>query len=41
MKWRRTVSGSNSRVRGEHARKLLGWQPKRTSVVEWIEREMM
>jgi nucleoside-diphosphate-sugar epimerase len=32
--------GSNSRVRGERARKLLGWQPRRTSVIEWIEREM-
>ncbi|MBW9104984.1 NAD-dependent epimerase/dehydratase family protein [Paraburkholderia phenoliruptrix] len=33
--------GSNSRVRGERARKLLGWQPKRTSVIEWIEQDMM
>jgi nucleoside-diphosphate-sugar epimerase len=33
--------GSNSRVRGERARKLLGWQPKRTSVIEWIEHEMV
>ncbi|MGF6724913.1 nucleoside-diphosphate-sugar epimerase [Paraburkholderia sp. GAS41] len=33
--------GSNSRVRGERARKLLGWQPKRNSVVEWIEKEMV
>ena len=33
--------GSNSRVRGERARKLLGWQPKRTSVIEWIEHDMM
>ncbi|ABE30028.1 Putative NAD dependent epimerase/dehydratase [Paraburkholderia xenovorans LB400] len=33
--------GSNSRVRGERARKLLGWQPKRTSVIDWIEHEMM
>lgn len=32
--------GSNSRVRGERARKLLGWQPKRTSVVDWIRDEM-
>jgi nucleoside-diphosphate-sugar epimerase len=32
--------GSNSRVRGERARKLLGWQPRRTSVIEWIERDM-
>jgi nucleoside-diphosphate-sugar epimerase len=33
--------GSNSRVRGKHARELLGWAPKRTSVVEWIRREMV
>ncbi|MGF6479754.1 NAD-dependent epimerase/dehydratase family protein [Paraburkholderia sp. JPY419] len=33
--------GSNSRVRGERARRLLGWQPRRTSVIEWIERDMM
>ncbi|MBB5410501.1 nucleoside-diphosphate-sugar epimerase [Paraburkholderia sp. HC6.4b] len=32
--------GSNSRVRGERARKLLGWQPRRRSVIEWIERDM-
>jgi hypothetical protein len=33
--------GSNSRVRGKHARELLGWVPKRTSVVEWIRKEMV
>lgn len=33
--------GSNSRVRGERARKLLGWQPKRNSVIDWIEHDMM
>ncbi|NUT89742.1 NAD-dependent epimerase/dehydratase family protein [Pseudomonas corrugata] len=33
--------GSNSRVRGLHARELLGWAPKRTSVVEWILNEMV
>ncbi|MBC3779461.1 NAD-dependent epimerase/dehydratase family protein [Pseudomonas sp. SWRI99] len=33
--------GSNSRVRGQHARELLGWAPKRTSVVEWIRNEMV
>jgi hypothetical protein len=33
--------GSNSRVRGERARKLLVWQPKRTSIVDWIAHEMM
>ncbi|WKV84635.1 NAD-dependent epimerase/dehydratase family protein [Pseudomonas sp. B24_DOA] len=33
--------GSNSRVRGKHARDLLGWTPKRTSVVEWIRNEMV
>ncbi|RDK01563.1 NAD-dependent epimerase/dehydratase family protein [Paraburkholderia lacunae] len=33
--------GSNSRVRGERARKLLGWQPGRTSVIDWIEHGML
>ena len=33
--------GSNSRVRGKHARELLGWAPKRTSVVDWIRNEMV
>jgi len=33
--------GSNSRVRGKHARELLGWTPKRTSVTDWISNEMM
>ena len=33
--------GSNSRVRGERARKLLGWQPRRTSVIEWIGHDML
>lgn len=33
--------GSNSRVRGKNARELLGWAPKRTSVVEWIRHEMV
>jgi nucleoside-diphosphate-sugar epimerase len=33
--------GSNSRVRGKQARELLGWVPKRTSVVEWIVHEMV
>ncbi|NIF80212.1 NAD-dependent epimerase/dehydratase family protein [Paraburkholderia sp. Cy-641] len=33
--------GSNSRVRGGRARTLLGWQPRRTSVIEWIEHDMM
>lgn len=33
--------GSNSRVRGKNARALLGWVPKRTSVVEWIRHEMV
>jgi nucleoside-diphosphate-sugar epimerase len=32
--------GSNSRVRGERARTLLGWQPQRTSVTAWIRDEM-
>ena len=33
--------GSNSRVRGQRAREVLGWVPKRTSVVEWIRGEMV
>lgn len=33
--------GSNSRVRGKNAREMLGWSPKRTSVVEWIRNEMV
>jgi nucleoside-diphosphate-sugar epimerase len=33
--------GSNSRVRGKHARELLGWAPKRTSVIDWIRNEMI
>jgi nucleoside-diphosphate-sugar epimerase len=33
--------GSNSRVRGKNARELLGWRPKRTSVVEWIRNGMV
>ncbi|KQR76148.1 epimerase [Burkholderia sp. Leaf177] len=33
--------GSNSRVRGKHARELLGWTPKRTSVTDWIRDEMI
>lgn len=33
--------GSNSRVRGKHARELLGWVPKRTSVIDWILNEMI
>ncbi|AJK50235.1 NAD-dependent epimerase/dehydratase family protein [Burkholderia plantarii] len=33
--------GSNSRVRGERARRLLGWQPKHASVIDWITGEMV
>jgi len=33
--------GSNSRVRGTRAREILGWAPKRTSVLEWIRHEMV
>ncbi|SAK47987.1 3-beta hydroxysteroid dehydrogenase/isomerase [Caballeronia catudaia] len=32
--------GSNSRVRSKRTRELLGWQPKRTSVIEWIAQDM-
>ncbi|MHA4871026.1 NAD-dependent epimerase/dehydratase family protein [Duganella sp. PWIR1] len=33
--------GSNSRVRGERARKQLGWQPHRPSVLDWIAGDML
>ncbi len=33
--------GSNSRVRGTRSRELLGWKPQRTSVIEWIRKEMV
>lgn len=33
--------GSNSRVRGERARRLLGWAPRHGSVLHWIEHEML
>lgn len=33
--------GSNSRVRGKNARELLGWTPKRTSVIDWIRNDML
>jgi nucleoside-diphosphate-sugar epimerase len=33
--------GSNSRVRGQRARELLGWKPQRTSVIDWIRNEMV
>lgn len=33
--------GSNSRVRGQRAREILGWAPKRTSVTDWILDEMI
>ncbi|QKJ86936.1 NAD-dependent epimerase/dehydratase family protein [Paramixta manurensis] len=33
--------GSNSRVRGKNAYSLLGWQPQRRSVIDWIRHEMM
>jgi nucleoside-diphosphate-sugar epimerase len=33
--------GSNSRVRSKRTREVLGWQPKRTSVIEWIEKDMV
>lgn len=32
--------GSNSRVRGKRARRELQWQPRHTSVTDWIEHEM-
>jgi nucleoside-diphosphate-sugar epimerase len=33
--------GSNSRVRGERARKLLGWTPHRPAVLDWIATGML
>lgn len=33
--------GSNSRVRGTRARTLLGWQPHRPAVLDWIARDML
>jgi nucleoside-diphosphate-sugar epimerase len=33
--------GSNSRVRGIHARTLLGWQPHRSAVLDWIASDML
>jgi nucleoside-diphosphate-sugar epimerase len=33
--------GSNSRVRGQRARTLLGWQPHRPGVLEWIATKML
>jgi nucleoside-diphosphate-sugar epimerase len=33
--------GSNSRVRGERARKQLGWQPHRPPVLDWIAGDML
>ncbi|MDQ2988996.1 MAG: NAD-dependent epimerase/dehydratase family protein [Pseudomonadota bacterium] len=33
--------GSNSRVRGTRARTLLGWQPHRPGVLDWIAHDML
>jgi nucleoside-diphosphate-sugar epimerase len=33
--------GSNSRVRGQRARKLLGWAPHRPAVLDWIANDML
>ena len=33
--------GSNSRVRGARARTLLGWQPHRPAVLDWIANDML
>jgi nucleoside-diphosphate-sugar epimerase len=33
--------GSNSRVRGTRARTLLGWQPQRPPVLDWIAGDML
>jgi nucleoside-diphosphate-sugar epimerase len=36
----RYTYGSNSRVRADRARRTLGWTPRHTSAIEWIEREL-
>jgi hypothetical protein len=33
--------GSNSRVRGTRAGTLLGWQPRRPGVLDWIASAML
>jgi len=33
--------GRNSRVRGERARRLLGWVPTHDSALRWGEHEML
>jgi nucleoside-diphosphate-sugar epimerase len=33
--------GSNSRVRGQRARTLLGWKPQRPAVLDWIAHGML
>lgn len=33
--------GSNSRVRGARARTLLGWQPHRPALLDWIANDML
>ena len=33
--------GSNSRVRGQRARTLLGWTPHRPAVLDWIANDML
>ncbi|KAI6174460.1 NAD-dependent epimerase/dehydratase family protein [Aphelenchoides besseyi] len=33
--------GSNSRIRGKKAHELLGWIPKRNSVLDWIKDELV
>lgn len=34
--WARFAIGSNSRVRAVNARQLLGWQPRRESIHQWL-----
>ncbi len=38
--WAYFTYGSNSRVSARRARRELGWKPRRTSAVAWIEEEM-
>ncbi|MEH2539240.1 MULTISPECIES: NAD-dependent epimerase/dehydratase family protein [unclassified Bradyrhizobium] len=44
-KWGRELAvfalGSNSRVRGEKARRELGWKPTHSSVIQWVEKELI
>lgn len=36
--WARFAIASNSRIKADNARNLLGWKPKEESILEWIEK---